>query len=135
MATEIEFEKLKFTRDWKNASDFPTFEDDEAKVRADMQALHDETKEFLNETLIPGMEETLKNLAVPGTGDMKAEVYDPQGKRTDIYKYAEDYTEKRIKETSGGYEAFTEETAPEVRGRTTLYGKILKDYREVTANG
>ena len=127
MATEIEFEKLRFSRDWKNASDFPTFEDDEAKVRADMQALHDETKEFLNETLIPGMEETLKNLAVPGTGDMKAEVYDPTGKRQDIYQY--------VKDVSGGYKTFKEGEEPEVRGETVLYGKILKDYREVTANG
>lgn len=82
----VEFEKLKFTRDWNNSADFPTYEENEQKVRADMQALHDETKEFINETLIPSIE----NMAVPGTGDMKAEVYDPWNKRKDVYQYAED---------------------------------------------
>ena len=82
----VEFEKLKFTRDWNSSADFPTYEENEQKVRADLQALHDETKEFINEKLIPGIE----NMAVPGTGDMLADVYDPQGKRTDVYKYVED---------------------------------------------
>jgi hypothetical protein len=134
MATQIEFEKLQFKKNWNNASDFPTFEDDEAKVRADMQALHDETRDFLNDTLIPSVEETLENLAVPGTGDMKAEVYDPTGKRTDVYKYAEDYTERAIAEKTGGYMAYTEGEAPTARSNKTLYGKILADYREVKEN-
>lgn len=82
----VEFEKLKFTRDWNNSSDFPTYEENEQKVRADMQALHDETKEFINEKLIPGIE----NMAVPGTGDMKAEVYDPENKRENVYRYTDD---------------------------------------------
>lgn len=124
---EITFEKLQFKRNWNNSADFPTFEDDEAKVRADMQELHDETMEYLNETLIPSIEDTLENLTVPGTGDMKAEVYDPQGKRTDIFQY--------VKDTSGGYKAFKEGEEPTERGESVLYGKILKDFREVTANG
>lgn len=82
----VEFEKLKFTRDWNSSADFPTYEENEQKVRADLQALHDETKEFINETLIPSIE----NMAVPGTGDMLADVYDPQNKREDIYRYVED---------------------------------------------
>lgn len=79
------FEKLSFTKDWNNSADFPTYEENEAKVRADLQALHDETKNFINDKLIPGIE----NLAVPGSGDMLAAVYDPQKKRTDVYQYAE----------------------------------------------
>lgn len=78
------FEKLSFTKDWKNASDFPTYEESEAQVRADLQALHDETKNFINDKLIPGIE----NMAVPGAGDMMAAVYDPTGKRQDIFAYA-----------------------------------------------
>lgn len=127
MANKIEFEKLQFKKNWNNASDFPTFEDDEAKVRADMQALHDETRDFLNDTLIPSVEETLENLAVPGTGDMKAEVYDPTGQRKDIYQY--------VKDVSGGYKAFKEGEEPQERGETVLYGKILADYREVKNDG
>lgn len=78
------FEKLSFTKDWKNAADFPTVEESEAQVRADLQALHDETKNFINNTLIPNIE----NMAVPGAGDMLAAVYDPTGKKQDIFAYA-----------------------------------------------
>lgn len=119
----VEFEKLQFTRDWNNSSDFPTYEENEQKVRADMQALHDEVKTFINEKLIPA----IQNMAVPGAGDMLAEIYDPTGKRTDIYQY--------VKDVSGGYKTFREGGEPETRGDTVLYGKILADYREVTANG
>lgn len=47
--------KLKFSKSWKNANDFPTVEVDEAKVRADMQQLHDETKDAFN-ALIDALE-------------------------------------------------------------------------------
>lgn len=80
----VEFEKLSFTKDWKNASDFPTYEENETQVRADMQALHDETRDFINGKLIPGIE----NMAVPGAGDMLMDVYDTTGRREDVYAYA-----------------------------------------------
>ena len=35
-------EKLEFTKDWTDASDFPTYEPDEEQVRADLQLLHNE---------------------------------------------------------------------------------------------
>lgn len=91
------FEKLSFTKDWNNSADFPTYEENEAKVRADLQALHDETKEFINEKLIPGIE----NLAVPGSGDMLAAVYDPNGKREDVFQYAEDKAAAITRESLG----------------------------------
>lgn len=47
--------KLKFSKSWKNANDFPTVEVDEAKVRADLQQLHDETKDAFN-ALIDALE-------------------------------------------------------------------------------
>lgn len=97
----VEFEKLKFTRDWNNSSDFPTYEENEQKVRADMQALHDETKEFINETLIPSIE----NLAVPGTGDMLESIYDPERKRTDVFKYADEKAAGITKESLGAASA------------------------------
>ena len=80
------FERLSFTKDWNNSSDFPTYEENEAQVRADMQSLHDEVKDFINDKLIPSIE----NMAVPGTGDMLAEIYDPHGRRTDVYAFVED---------------------------------------------
>ena len=42
------FLPLKFSKSWKNSQDFPTYEPDEAQVRADMQLLHDETKDSFN---------------------------------------------------------------------------------------
>lgn len=47
-------EKLEFTKSWRNPADFPTYEPDEAKVREDMQALHDETRDFINNTVVEG---------------------------------------------------------------------------------
>lgn len=47
------FPLLGFTRDWNNPDDYPTIEVDEKKVRQDMQSLHDEVKDYLNNELIP----------------------------------------------------------------------------------
>ena len=33
---------------WKDSTVFPTFEDDEAQVRADLQRLHDQTRNYIN---------------------------------------------------------------------------------------
>ncbi len=45
------FERLNFTKEWTDHGAFPTVETDEAKVRADMQALHDEAKAGLNKLM------------------------------------------------------------------------------------
>jgi len=111
----VEFNKLQFTKDWNNPTDFPTYEENEQKVRADLQALHDETREFINETLIPGIE----NLAVPGTGDMKTEVYDPEGKRTDMYRYAEDKITEHL-EKDNHVDAFSKEESLSAETREAL---------------
>lgn len=42
------FEPLKFTKNWENSEDFPTYEPDEAQVRADLQWLHNETRDAIN---------------------------------------------------------------------------------------
>lgn len=47
------FPLLGFTKNWENPSDYPTYEPDEMQVRKDMQSLHDEVKDFLNNELIP----------------------------------------------------------------------------------
>lgn len=48
---------LSFTKDWTDPTDFPTIETDEAKVRADMQLLHNEVRDYINEDLIPTLED------------------------------------------------------------------------------
>ena len=62
----MEFKKLSFTKDWNSKTDFPTYEPDEAQVRRDLQCLHDETREFINETLIPEVEEALSGIETGG---------------------------------------------------------------------
>ena len=47
---------LAFTKSWTSAADFPTYEDSETKVRADLQELHDQTKTYINEHLVPAMQ-------------------------------------------------------------------------------
>ena len=42
------FTPLEFTKSWENPADFPTYEPDETQVRADLQLLHDETREGFN---------------------------------------------------------------------------------------
>lgn len=45
--------KLAFTKLWTSPDDFPTYEADETQVRADLQQLHNETRDHINEVLIP----------------------------------------------------------------------------------
>lgn len=46
---------INFTKDWTKPSDFPTYQDNESAVRADMQCLHNETKNYINNQLIPAL--------------------------------------------------------------------------------
>ena len=52
----MSLDKLSYSKDWTNPTDFPTVETDEAQVRADQQLLYDEIKTFLNTKLIPALE-------------------------------------------------------------------------------
>lgn len=51
--------RLNFTKDWTSAEDFPTVQMDENQVRADQQLLFNEIKDYLNDTLIPGIESAI----------------------------------------------------------------------------
>lgn len=50
---------FEFTKHWTNPADFPTIETSEEQVRADLQALHDETRDYFNEKLLPDIEQEL----------------------------------------------------------------------------
>ena len=52
----MSLDKLSYSKEWTNPTDFPTVETDEAQVRADQQLLYDEIKTFLNTKLIPALE-------------------------------------------------------------------------------
>lgn len=46
-------QELHFTKDWNNAEDFPVVAKNAAQARANIQALHDETKDYINNELLP----------------------------------------------------------------------------------
>ena len=53
-----QYKKAAFSKTWESAEDFPTVELSEEQVRADMQALHDEMKEYVNGVLIKDVAES-----------------------------------------------------------------------------
>lgn len=58
---------LNFGKVWTDSNDFPTYEGSEEQVRADLQYHPDAIKAFLNETLIPEMEDTMNTLSSSGS--------------------------------------------------------------------
>ena len=53
----MSFNRFDFTKNWENPADFPTYEENEEQVRADMQLLYDELKDGLN-NLMTALEKT-----------------------------------------------------------------------------
>lgn len=60
----MSIEQFEFTKNWNNPEDFSTYENEEARVRADLQLLHDESKDFINEVLIPYLRDNNVELTV-----------------------------------------------------------------------
>ena len=58
-----QYKKAAFSKTWESAEDFPTVELSEEQVRADMQALHDEMKEYVNSVLIKDVAESFDAVA------------------------------------------------------------------------
>ena len=58
-----QYKKAAFSKTWESAEDFPTVELSEERVRADMQALHDEMKEYVNGVLIKDVAESFDAVA------------------------------------------------------------------------
>lgn len=46
---------LNLSKNWTSSSDFPSVEPDETQARKDMQCLFDEIKNYINDSLIPGI--------------------------------------------------------------------------------
>lgn len=68
------FEQLTYTKSWKNAEDFPTYEPDETKVRADLQLLYDEAKDAFNRLVGELNASTAaENLPIAAVEGMKAQ--------------------------------------------------------------
>jgi len=50
------FARLHYKKDWNNPDDFPTHEDSEAQVRLDLQFHPDAVRDYVNDTLLPALE-------------------------------------------------------------------------------
>lgn len=59
----MSFTRFEFSKNWENPADFPTYEENEEQVRADMQCLYDELKDALN-----GLMTALEKTANSGNG-------------------------------------------------------------------
>ena len=58
-----QYKKAAFSKTWESTEDFPTVELSEEQVRADMQVLHDEMKEYVNGVLIKDVAESFDAVA------------------------------------------------------------------------
>lgn len=51
----MDVKELTFTKDWTNPEDFPVVVNDAVQARKNIQLLHDEVKQYLNETIVPSL--------------------------------------------------------------------------------
>lgn len=61
-------EDFEFTKEWTNRDDFPTRQTVEAQVRADIQLLFDELKNYINETVVSAINNHENRIATLGGG-------------------------------------------------------------------
>ena len=52
----MELQRLKFTKNWEDPADYPTYETSEVQVRKDIQSLYTEIQSYINEVLVPALE-------------------------------------------------------------------------------
>ena len=99
----MEVPRLKFSKTWESPDDFPTFEPDEVQVRVDMQLLHDETKDYLNNVLVPEIEQVKSGDFVKVAG-----VASFNGRKGDITPQSGDYTAKMVGAADQSLEAYNQ---------------------------
>lgn len=76
-------ERLAFTKDWKNADDFAMTRDDAAGVRADIQELHDQTKNYINQKLAPAVDDCIPRSEASASYLKKADAANTYLSKTD----------------------------------------------------
>ncbi len=79
-----ELPKLTYTKSWEDPVDFPTVETSEAQVRGDLQRLFSETRDYLNQKLVPAVEEAIREGgegtgSAPGSGASQGDGVDLSG--------------------------------------------------------
>lgn len=55
--------RLVFSKDWNNPEDFPPVAANAAQARQNIQLLHDETKTYINGSLLPAVESAVSEAA------------------------------------------------------------------------
>lgn len=129
MSESLEFQKLEFTRNWENAEDFSTYEANEAQVRKDMQCLHDEIKNFLNESLIPQIKAA--NADITARAEAAAKRAEDAAENAVEVVGGDFVTKSDLQETITGLSAAALNAVPVTR---TINGKPLTDNIELTAS-
>lgn len=124
--SEEDSPRLTFTRNWENSMDFPTHEVSEAQVRKDMQALHDEVKDFIND-------EVIADLVRLGVGEIARA---PEGagfkyirlNRDRVFEVSDDGVIWTATSSSGGHLILNEsgKTMPQ-RSRIKFVGSTVTD--------
>lgn len=101
------FKRFQFTKLWTNPLDFPTVELEETQVRADMQELHDQAKDGLNEL----MGELEKPSAAASLG-----AYSPEGEASNVQaELAELNSEKHTHKNKGLLDQITQAFTTELK--------------------
>ena len=59
---------FSFSKEWTDADDFPTKEYSEPQVRADIQLLFDELKDYINNVVVAGINDNASSIAALGGG-------------------------------------------------------------------
>lgn len=66
---------LQFTKTWRDRTAFPTYSDDEEQIRADLQCLFDEIKDYVNQHLLPAVNTiTAGEIASDGGSTVQSEL-------------------------------------------------------------
>lgn len=118
------FPLLSFTRNWESPDDYPTIETDEMKVRQDMQSLHDEVKDFLNNELIPRVvaeDATLNDW----------QYAEDQRVANEETRVANEETRVANEEVRVANEARREEVTRDAEAAVTSVGKMTAEYVEL----
>lgn len=61
--------ELNYRKSWNNASDFPTYQSSEAQVRADLQYFPDAIRSYINDDLLPAIEDALQEVSLGAVAD------------------------------------------------------------------
>lgn len=128
--------ELRFTKDWTNPGDFPTHESSEAQVRADMQYLFNEIRDWLNQKLLPVVGDAAERAALVEAGSTLAELItsgviksqDGESLVLDLDNGTVDAAGRvRVKGTTSDGHTYTVELTPgDIKIETDFSGEIYK---------